>query len=741
LPRRIAATFIAALTAAVAVGPAVAHAEVRRTAYVADGRLAEWRGTPTYLAGRTQVSHGELIYTDYLYDDYGPDLDRLPNDPAFRAPLAPTNGDYRYPADADRYGHNAADLRELRVSATRGGLHALVALQTMKAADAAAAMIAIDTDGDAATGAAAWPDGAGIATRGADRFVTVWGTGGHVVDAAGRATPVRTAANLEENAIEVDVPYALLGALSDSARIWVVTGLARRGGGGFEPQEPGATAVFNAGFRGDDDWPRLAGHWGEHEQSQALARGDVAEYAHPLRLAALRARRSIPFEPKPGFYNRVFRSAHDHGEGVELHEEEGTLGNPEPMFRSRWQPYGLYIPKGYDGRPAPLLLDGHSLDVNHNEYRAVGPNQLKELGDDRGSIIFTPLARGIDSWYLSAGLADVLEAWEDVKAHYAVDAERTAITGYSMGGYMTYRLGLLMPDRFSRASVYVGPPKAGIWPYPLPAQSVPGWEVAGDTNLLVANALNLPFEIVSGNGDALVPILGVQKQVDDLLAAGTDLRFYRHAADDHFSLILADRWGHTRDFLGTAPRDRTPVHVRYEHYPAMDLPLYGLRFDRAYWVSALKVRSPNRADTSGTIEATTYGRGGHERAVTPTRTTLQALPGGVTPATVTEQRVAKGAPIEPRNGFRARMRNLGRARFDLVAMGLDPLRPLVAELRGDGPGSITLSGRFPRSTRARLDGKPVPLRRLRGAVRVLVDLTDTDAHELRLARRAGRAAR
>jgi dienelactone hydrolase len=500
------------------------------------------------------------------------------------------------------------------------------------------------------------------------------------------------------------------------------------------PQGEGSTAVFNVGFRGDDDWPRLVGHWGEHEQSQALARRDVGQFSHPLQLAALRARRSIPFELKPGFYNRVFRSKYDYGEGIDLKEGDVT-GDAAPMFRSRWQPYGLYIPKGYDRRPAPLLLDGHSLDVNHNEYRTVGPNQLKQLGDDRRSIVFTPLARGIDSWYLDAGFADVLEAWDDVKAHYSVDEERTAITGYSMGGYMTYRLGLLMPDRFSRASVYVGPPAYPIWPYPLPPPAPPEWLFPGNTNHLVANALNLPFEIVSGNADELVPITGVQKQVDDLLAAGTDLRFYRHVADEHFSFILADRWDHTRDFLGTAPRDKTPVHVRYERYPAMDLPSYGLQFDRAYWVSGLDVGEGPDPGRSGSIEATTFARGGHERQVSRPRTTLALPPGGVSPATVTEQRVVRGAAIEPRNGFRARLRNIRRVRLDCAGMGLDPRRELTAELRGDGTAEITLTGRFPRKTKAFLDGQPLPLRRLRGAVRVVADLTDSDTHELRLTRK------
>ena len=47
-------------------------------------------------------------------DDYGADNDGAPGQPPFRDNLAPARGDYRYPADAARYGYHAADLRELR---------------------------------------------------------------------------------------------------------------------------------------------------------------------------------------------------------------------------------------------------------------------------------------------------------------------------------------------------------------------------------------------------------------------------------------------------------------------------------------------------------------------------------------------------------------------------------------------------------------------------------------------------
>jgi dienelactone hydrolase len=604
----------------------------------------------------------------------------------------------------------------------------LIGLQTMKAPDAAIATIAIDTDGNPATGLPLWPDGIALHTPGVDRFVTSWGTGAHVTRPLGQATPVPTATNLDENAIEVDVPSGALGDIGPNAKVYAVTGL--NDGGRYMAQPQGGPNVFNVAFRGDDDWPRLTGHWGEHLQSQALAAGDIARFAQPLDLTALRDGRTVPFRLTPGCYDRIFRSRYDYGEGIDL-KQGSVSGTAAPMFRSRWQPYGLYIPKSYDpSRPAPLLLDGHSLDVNHNEYRAVSPNQLRQLGDDRGSIMITPLARGIDTWYLDAGFGDVMEAWRDVRAHYAVDNARTSITGYSMGGYMTYRLGLLMPDRFARASVYVGPPAYYQWPYPLPVQSTPEWLVPGNTNRIVGNALDLPYEVVQGNADELVPVSGVQKQVDDLMAAGVDTTFYRHAADDHLSFILADEWARTRDFLGTPRIDRNPVRVRYRRYPSMDLPRYGLRFDRAYWASEIDVRDARAADSWGEIDATTLGRGGHERVPGPKTTKPGVNIGGLTPAVVTERHQVDGDALPQANAFRATLRNLAGVRLATGRMGLHPRRRLTAALRGDGTTRLTLAGRFPARTRARLDGRRVKVTRVEGGIRLALRLPAGADHRL-----------
>src|SRR5438034_641684 len=122
------------------------------------------------------------------------------------------------------------------------------------------------------------PDGVGIDGPPADHFVTSWGTGGFVTDGRGRRTRIqRQAVNLDENAIEVDVPWKQLGQLRGrSARLYLVSGLADPQGRQYlQPQvgqpsattpgggQPGSTAVFDAAFDAHETFTPLVSHWGE----------------------------------------------------------------------------------------------------------------------------------------------------------------------------------------------------------------------------------------------------------------------------------------------------------------------------------------------------------------------------------------------------------------------------------------------------------------------------------------------
>src|SRR4051812_2705368 len=308
----------------------------------ADGKLAEWRGTPPNNArpptpslggviytprvlddprpppprapGRTTTSFGEFIYTDWLYDDHGPDLDGAPGQTVFRAQLSPVRGDYTYPEDEKRYGYNAADLREIRVAADRKTLHLLIALETMKAANAAVVQVPLDGDASNATSAPGgrWPDGAGITTKGPEQFVTTAGNSAHLTGPGGARRSLKSVANLKENAIEVDVPLSALGKLAKRPRIWAIAGL-NAGKGRFAQQSEGAPAVFNAGFRHFESYPVpgadtnrfVGGSWSESRQSAVLATGDISKFGSSFNVGKLRRHESNRPKPlPPGKYVR-----------------------------------------------------------------------------------------------------------------------------------------------------------------------------------------------------------------------------------------------------------------------------------------------------------------------------------------------------------------------------------------------------------------------------------------------------
>jgi predicted esterase len=742
-------TFTGAVAAtALLLFPAVAPGAVRP--HVADGKLGDWRGRASAISGVTNVSRGELIYTDWLYDDFGADTDGVPLNPtAWAYIFYPTVGDYRYPTDEARYGTNAADLRELRIAADRRRLHLLVSLETMIVRDAAAVMLAVDTDGQASTGAASWPDGVGIDTPGADRFVILWGTGGAVRDSAGRALGrPRQVVSLKHNAIEASVSRRLLGRISPKARIWLVTGLVDAERGRFKPvpsgsptqDEPGggdanATAVFNAAFRPDEPHS-LEAYWGDQQQARALATRDVEPFAQPLRLRPLRRRESVPFKLTPGYHNAVYRSRHELGEGIYLERdnppgEAFALGNTRPQFKSRWQPYGVYVPESY-APGGPLTVVGHASLESHNQYGVGSPGLLRQIGEERGSVLITPLGRGHINFYMASGLADVVEAMEHAQALFKTDPARTSITGYSMGGYLAFRLGLLMPDRFARASAYNPPPAYSIWAYP--ARPVAGDESfiePGITTKIVANGLNLPYEIVAGVNDEEVPISGVRHQVDTYEALGNPYRYYEHPAADHLRRRQADEWGHTRDWLGDHRIEPNPARVRYTRYPIMDLPDFGLRFDGAYWMDGLAVRSaddPAKAgpDEHALADVTTHGLG---KPLPETAGEAFLFPGPPLPATVRGRAPVDGTALPRRNRFEAELTNVGRVTLAVARMGLDPGAPLTAELAGDGRTTLTLAGRFGAVT-ATLDGTVVPIARTSHAVTLELPLGGPEPREL-----------
>ncbi|MGH3929958.1 MAG: hypothetical protein ACRDTF_08285, partial [Pseudonocardiaceae bacterium] len=250
----------------VAPGPMTAHgaAEVR----AADCSEESWIG------GTSEWCDGWFVHRDYVYDDYGADLE----------PLSP-HGSGGTPAtgDVDHREHgqalNSADLLVLRLRAEGDDLIARFELNTLFGGDATVAALALDTDDDPRTGGGPW----GV--------IDVSSVGWDEVYLFDDRDP-------EANVIVGRAP------------------LPRTSGGSFRVQAVvalGDGTPMNVAFR-----PGEGGMWWEDQQAAALAAGDISAFGATVLAGDLRAGTHRPATlPGPGVYERIYRSEYPIAEGVE----------------------------------------------------------------------------------------------------------------------------------------------------------------------------------------------------------------------------------------------------------------------------------------------------------------------------------------------------------------------------------------------------------------------------------------
>ena len=167
----------------------------------------------------------------------------------------------------------------------------------------------------------------------------------------------------------------------------------------------------------------------------------------------------------PGTHTFLYRSELDLGGGIQPwprthHPELWTnFGMPAPpsapwrIHAGPYQPYGVWIPERLPS-PAPLIVFLHGTGSNHlsNASRSFfGPGRF-----DVPAIVVEPLGRGGSCGYYGPAEQDVLDVIDDVMARFDVDEDRVVLTGISQGGFATFRIGELYPDRFSALVPLVG---------------------------------------------------------------------------------------------------------------------------------------------------------------------------------------------------------------------------------------------------------------------------------------------
>jgi hypothetical protein len=697
---------------------------------------APFAAPPLLVSGTDALRGGEYLYQDYLFDDRGADTVPLSGSRAGPGDdiASPTAGDVLYPT-AERFAGNAADIVELRIKPTPEAIVYRVTLNTVKAGDVAVVGLGIDTDRSGGE-SVDWPLGAGVGSPGLDRFITAHGTGGVVhtlPDGASTALP-KGAVSVDEttNQMTIRVPRSVMdpGAATwryvMGAGLW--TGSAWRqvppgsSPGAHEPASgsvvQGAPAVFNLGFRFDEPQSKIPmlpyttfpgiGNWFEDKQSRALADRDTGSFFADVDFAKLAAAVNEDLHSPPGREQaRIFASSLNLPEGVR---------SRFPAYGGQLQPYLLTVPPGYDpAKPAGLTFSLHSLGGTYTQYAVFSPNQLRQFGDQRQNLVATPLGRGTDGFYTDEAEADFFEVWADVARRFSLDSERVALTGYSMGGYGTYKLGTQYPDLFGRAFTTVGPPARAIWPAPgvAPPQDENGNPSASsNSNLVLENARWIPYLNWVEVADELVPYQGPRAQQARFDELGLRSQLWSFAPGEHFTLAIQDAWDAARDFLGESRVTRDPSRVDYAFVPAADRPALGLVHDHAYWLSGLRARDlsgdPGVDPARGEISARslTFGEGDPV-----TRKVFSAGAGAGPPALNTVEGTDWEAipPTSAENALELRLENVAGATVDGARARLDGGKRLRVKVASDGAGSVRLALALPaNATVERVEGDPLP---------------------------------
>ena len=644
------------------------------------------------VSGASAYRDGEFLYQDFLYDDYGAAGTRDPADPRLASHVFSLSaGTYLYPTAA-AYANNAADIVEFRVKPLPRATAFRITLNSMSDPSLVASTIAI---GDSAE-PRAFPHGANVRAP-AELFLTVHGSKAELVRAGAPAVPIAEPAarvSVRRRQIEVRVPRSAWDPGRETVRmamgtgLWEITtgrylvpGLARSatapGGAGTLGE---AAGFFNVAFRADEPFQNVSAleevpslltdsaWWRERRQAHALANGEISRFHADIDFGALQdGVTDNSAVPKRGPINRIFASRFDVGQGAEYDVDctAASTGCPG-VYQGRLQPYALYIPKGKPparGWGTTLLL--HSLAAGYNQFS--GSRNQSQFGDrGRGSVVFTPLSRGPDGSYDSYAGTDVFEVWADVARNYGLDPGWTAIAGYSMGGFGSFKLAEQFPDLFAKAQPTVGGDSGAI--ENLRHIPVLMWNAVADE--LVNPALYLPAALALDE-------LGYRYELDQFAPA------------EHLTLAFNDEYGPAAQFLGTTRVVRNPAHVTYTVDTALDYPGLGFVADHAYWVSDLRPR----AGASASIDAFTHAFGEGDPVPTATQTGAGVLSGGSLPGIpfVSMGRSWGETPSLPRRDALAlTATNLARATIDMERAGLSCSADV--ELASDGPIRVRLAG-------------------------------------------------
>src|SRR4051794_33283620 len=692
-----------------ATAPLVAASDPARAV---DGNFSDWTGRLPGFGGAMDYSRGELVYQDHIFDAYGADNGQdaarfqaedplqaaVPEayrvDPALEdapgecgGPMGPVTCNTNY---GDLPHQDQADLSQLRLGTDDSGdLWLLARTTTMDdAKPATALLVLLDTKpGDEQLGIG-FNSGPMQTTR-AEVALFLTGNRGFVQyldDGSIHPLPegsVATNAAGYDNAIEARIPANVLatgstdGAPATKVGVAVAAGIANAAGDGF-------TNIANVAFRTQEP----ARDWWEKQQALSLYNKTIDPFFTTADLDLMKAGRNERFKPTTGYHDRIFDSS------PAISRESGRNGI--------LQHYGLYIPTSYSSaRPNPIQWWFHFRGGRAHIAAAVVPGVIHQMGEDADSLVVTPDGRGESTWYVGKGQVDYQEVWADVHKLVRIDRNREYIAGHSMGGWASWLLPVLFPDRFAAAFPASGPPTQGAW---VGCEDPNCYIEANGGNAhdeltypLLENLRWVPYVNYQGTEDELVPVTGPTVQMQRMHDLGFRYRYYLFPHEEHYGPPVFDQWAEGVKYEHQFVRNPNPPEVTFIRSMPMEhavetvssdkVPL-NFDFDRAFWVS--NVQPVDEARGVARVDAKSLALPDPAHDIVPD-VVPPVSPEQTDPSVEEGQGWVTHPGTEPaaRNAFTLKLSGAREVQLDLKRMKLS-FRDLEGDINSDHDATIVL---------------------------------------------------
>lgn len=249
---------------------------------------------------------------------------------------------------------------------------------------------------------------------------------------------------------------------------------------------------------------RTTSQWHHAIYSKGLEEDIAGAYTgHPIFMTSVVSQAGLVIDRME--FNGELELAETLAKGVRTGEDtlRTRTGDMRLAYRSpadgELVPFRVFVPEGFDpAKKYPLVIALHGAGGDENSFMDRYEGSYKRNAQERGYIVVSVNGRGPYGGYRGDSAQDVTDVLDLVQAVYPIDTKRTYLTGHSMGGGGTVRVGFDHADRFAALA-----PIAGF----------------GSVSQL-AKAKRMPLFIGQGDEDALVPVARARQFYEDTKELG-----------------------------------------------------------------------------------------------------------------------------------------------------------------------------------------------------------------------------